>query len=672
MKTNLAVLVLCALCFGGTLNGSYVFDDTVAIVKNKDITRTNINLKDIFVHDFWGVNLNSSQSHKSYRPLTTLMFRMEYQFLNLRSRGMKFVNLFIHFLNSSLTFQLIKSLSGNVRIASFTAILFTIHPIHTEAVSGVVGRADLMFCSCFLVAVISRIRFKGSTFKVFLSYVLPILASIAGLFFKETAITILPTCVFIEIIRKRVNLRNIPSIHKILRHSNFYMLLITFGLLLFRLWIQNFESPKFEVMDNPIAGSDNYITKFLSQNFLYVLNLWLLICPHWLCFDWALGCVELVSTFFDGRVIGIIFMYLILFKLIQLKNREVYFGLGILVIPFLPASGIVRVGFVIAERILYVPSIGFSFLIAIGFEKLRRKLDWRVFTSLAVLICLILVFKTRERSSKWMTEEALFESGLDVCPNNAKVHYNIARLASSNQNNTKAFKHYHKAIELYPNYGPALMNLGNLYRESKDLETAESLLTKSLDFLDSSQSTAWMNLGIVQAQQKRYFEAEGSYDKAISLRRNFAVCYYNLGNLYLEMKRYSKAINSWQESVAINPKQPQAWANLLALLDNQELHEEALKIAKEAVRFLPNEKSVLFVYANILGKLSRYEDSEEMYKKVVSLDPRNYLYHTNLGVLYHRWGRFDKAIESYRNALKIKENSKTAKDNLEKLLKRFN
>lgn len=425
-------------------------------------------------------------------------------------------------------------------------------------------------------------------------------------------------------------------------------------------------------MDNPIAGSDNYITKFLSQNFLFVLNLWLLLCPHWLCFDWALGCIDLVSTFFDGRVLGIIVMYMAFYKMVRLGNRDIIIALGILIIPFSPASGVVKVGFVVAERILYVPSIGFSILIAIGFEKLRNRIKWKASSVLVITVCVILILKTRERSSKWMSEEALFESGLDVCPNNAKVHYNIARLASSNQNYTKAFTHYHKAIALYPNYGAALMNLGNLYRENKDLDTAESYLRRSMEFLDSSRSTAWMNLGIVQAQQKRYLEAEESYNKAISLRRNFAVCYYNLGNLYLEIKKYSKAIDSWQESVTINPKQPQAWANLLALLDNQELHEEALKIAKEAVRYLPNEKSILFVYANILGKMSRYDASEEMYKKVLSLDPRNYLYHTNLGVLYHRWGKFEKAIESYRNALKIKESAKTAKENLDKLLKRLN
>lgn len=163
LKINIAVLVLCALCFGDTLNGSYVFDDSVAIVKNRDITKPT-SLKEIFVHDFWGINLTSSQSHKSYRPLTSLMFRFEYQILNFRSCGMKSMNFLLHFLNSSLVLQLIKSLTRNYKVSASAAILFAIHPIHTEAVSGVVGRADLMFCICFLVALITR-RLKGTQFK---------------------------------------------------------------------------------------------------------------------------------------------------------------------------------------------------------------------------------------------------------------------------------------------------------------------------------------------------------------------------------------------------------------------------------------------------------------------------------------------------------------------------
>lgn len=161
-KAYISIFILCMICFGDSLNGKFVFDDTVAIVKNKDII-SKTSITELLSHDFWGTNLSSPHSHKSYRPLTTLMFRFEYQYLNFRSYGMKIVNLFIHFLNSCLVFYIFKDIKP--KVAFHGAIVFVIHPVHTEAVCGIVGRADLMFCMCFLIVLILNKNLKGSFFK---------------------------------------------------------------------------------------------------------------------------------------------------------------------------------------------------------------------------------------------------------------------------------------------------------------------------------------------------------------------------------------------------------------------------------------------------------------------------------------------------------------------------
>lgn len=94
-----------------------------------------------------------------------------------------------------------------------------------------------------------------------------------------------------------------------------------------------------------------------------------------------------------------------------------------------------------------------------------------------------MVLKTRHRAREWTNEELLFSSALSVCPDNAKVYYNIARLATDKNDRVKAFQYYHKAISLYPEYESAIMNLGNLYREQGDLQTAEVYLKKSVEIL---------------------------------------------------------------------------------------------------------------------------------------------------------------------------------------------
>ena len=239
------------------------------------------------------------------------------------------------------------------------------------------------------------------------------------------------------------------------------------------------------------------------------------------------------------------------------------------------------------------------------------------------------------------------------------------------KNNTKAFVHYQKAIDLYPDYDAALMNLGNLYRETGDLEKAQYYLQKSIE-VTPDFATAWMNLGIVQAASKQFKEALQSYTNALKYRKNYANCYYNLGNLYLEQKLYNEALNHWQRAVTLNPKFQKAWANMLTMLDSKSLFEDALRLSEEALKHLPNESSILFLRANIFGKLGRYVEAEQLFKRIIAKESMNYMYHTNLAVLYHRWNRINEAIDSYKKALEVNpQKATTARDNLSKLVKKL-
>lgn len=68
------VFCLAILCFANSYDGEFVFDDSEAVIGNKDL-QPESPLQNLFVHDFWGRRLDSKTSHKSYRPLTVLTFR---------------------------------------------------------------------------------------------------------------------------------------------------------------------------------------------------------------------------------------------------------------------------------------------------------------------------------------------------------------------------------------------------------------------------------------------------------------------------------------------------------------------------------------------------------------------------------------------------------------------
>ena len=68
------VFVVAGLCFAGSLDGEFVFDDAEAVTNNEDV-RPETPLAQLFQNDFWGTNIKNNKSHKSYRPLTILSFR---------------------------------------------------------------------------------------------------------------------------------------------------------------------------------------------------------------------------------------------------------------------------------------------------------------------------------------------------------------------------------------------------------------------------------------------------------------------------------------------------------------------------------------------------------------------------------------------------------------------
>lgn len=123
-------------------------------------------------------------------------------------------------------------------------------------------------------------------------------------------------------------------------------------------------------------------------------------------------------------------------------------GLTILIIPFLPASNIFfNVGFVLAERTLYIPSAGYCLLIVIGLEKFAAQFSLSKASLLTYTMLIILLFtRSWVRSNQWRNEKLLFRSALNVCPLNAKVHYNIAKNAADAGNIVRAKSEYEEAI----------------------------------------------------------------------------------------------------------------------------------------------------------------------------------------------------------------------------------
>lgn len=726
-----STLVTCVsvLCYYNSCKGEFVFDDSEAIVANKDLT-PDIPLGELFYHDFWGANISSNTSHKSYRPFTILTFRFNYWLAEgLHPWGFHVVNVTLHAVVSVLClklFSIIFNGKNNVKFycdnnssarTHFTAsraslvgaILFAVHPIHTECVSGLVGRADLLGALFFILSFLFYVKccsvdsdVNGSTYKLSWKYLLSSMVSCCiAMLCKEQGITVLGVCCVYDLIvaceidpaslltkvsskvsspekrnGKNSKEKNESTLWIKLAYRQIVLFLAGITLLVGRWRIMGSSPPVFQVVDNPASFEESLIMRIINYNYLYAINAWLLIVPQWLCFDWSMGCVPLINSLSDPRMLCIVGLWTVLLVLIaycvfgkSLPNKRILtLGLAFVVVPFLPATNIFfRVGFVVAERVLYLSSIGSCLLTVLGFTLLSKfPLGKKVIGFGMVLLIALYLSRTIQRSGEWINEDTLFTSGLSVCPLNAKVHYNVAKVRGEKGRIEAAEAFYREAIRLNPTYDQAFNNLGNLIKDNGRYEEAEALLEKAVE-IRNDFAAGWMNLGTVKAALQKLDEAEKCYSNAIRYRRKYPDAYFNLGNLYIDREKHKEAIVAFKMAVNIKNNHVGAWMNHALLLEKSGNRDEAISVLLEAKKYIGNESTVYFNLGNMLGQNNKFQEAEQQFLEALKLSPNSAEIHGNLGVLYHRWGKHSKAEKCYTKALQLDPQSENVHENLEKL-----
>lgn len=426
--THLYLFLLCLACYGNSLDGEFVFDDRPAILENPVVQQQPLHFQDLMKNDYWGTPLNSSTSHKSFRPLITFMFHLEQRY-KLTPFTMKLINLILHVLNINIVWCLLCDIFpylGHVPI--LTATLFAVHPVNTETVCGIVSRADLVAAFLYLCGL--RLSLKDQKWH----HLLVISLTSIGLLVKEIIITMPLLCLILDFLCILHHSEVSYPIRRLLlrycyRFKTIFYILSLFALSLLRCWQMDFSTPQFQSMDNPVAYAASWQTRFFSQQYLYLKNIQIILQPSMLCFDWSFGCIKLLENWQDSRLVVLVIFYCVLAMVMKnyRSNIPAISGLVLCTVPYLPASGLlVRVGFVIAERLLYLPAIGFCYLIALGYLRLysiiKNNYMRRTLKTFFGILVIVLCLRCRQRSLEWTTEKTLFTSALQVCPDNAKVN----------------------------------------------------------------------------------------------------------------------------------------------------------------------------------------------------------------------------------------------------------
>lgn len=161
------------------------------------------------------------------------------------------------------------------------------------------------------------------------------------------------------------------------------------------------------------------------------------------------------------------------------NQKMLLFGLAMLIFPFIPASNLfMTVGFVVAERILLLPSLGICFIIGYGVSVLLASPKKFVkFLSVAGLVLVLLSqsVKIVMRNPDWESKLTLYEAGVKMYPRNGNLLANIGLNYRKRGDSNLAEKVYRYSMEVAPESSLAFMNFGVMLKEDGRLAEAEEV-----------------------------------------------------------------------------------------------------------------------------------------------------------------------------------------------------
>ncbi|XP_033629569.1 protein O-mannosyl-transferase TMTC2-like [Asterias rubens] len=334
-------------------------------------------------------------------------------------------------------------------------------------------------------------------------------------------------------------------------------------------------------------------------------------------------------------------------------------SMALMILPFIPATNLFfYVGFVIAERILYIPSMGFCLITAEAGYQLWRRSHKRYRTAVITVIVsavLMLSLRTWLRNFDWQSEESLYRSGIDVNP--PKAWGNLANILKTQGKSAEAEDAYRNALSYRGNMADVHYNLGILLQESKRLEEALASYKMAIQ-CRPRLSMAHLNLGIVLTALDRNEEAETVYRHASNLddaglkdpknqMTGVISSLFNLGRLMQDQGRYEEALQVFIEAIGRRPDHyaPQSLYNMLGeTYFKLGKSEDAERWFKKSLEVKPDHVPAHLTYAHMLAKTNRAAEAETFLNKALEIDATNHNIYQHYDQFLQDQGRLSEAV----------------------------
>jgi len=558
MKRILPVFIIAILgltCYSNAINNDFVRDDEVFIVRNPAIKDLG-NILSFFI-DPATYSSQEDMSDDAYRPMMVLSFAIDYHYFKLNPIYYHLENIVFHIFNTILLYFLLCAIFNNSIFSFLSSLIFLTHPAQTEAISWISGRADVLFLFFYLLSFLLYVKYKEKPDKKYLFSLSPILFILAILS-KEMAITLPLGLVLYELLLKN----NKPK-WEAFSKTGFYFI-IAGAYMIYRYSLFG------GIAQKAYWGGSLYRTMLtMAKAVIYYIKI--LCWPVKLCADYAVYISRSILEMPVLLSIALLLIIGVIFLFVRKRNRTIAFGIALFFLSLLPVLNIFPVKFIIAERCLYLPSIGFCIIAAsiiLNFAKLLSKkysssIIKAITTGLVILLICSLAARTYARNAVWKNPYTLFSSIVQSSPDNSAARFQLANIYYDKGDYDSAIRFYREAILLEPDYMEPHLGIANALQSKKKNKEALKEYNKALEI--KPNAVTYNSMGVLFFEQKAYEKAVNSYKKALALDNTYAIAYSNLGNVYYKLGMLDKTRKAWEKALQLNPNAKYLKENLNAL-----------------------------------------------------------------------------------------------------------
>jgi tetratricopeptide (TPR) repeat protein len=560
-KARAALVALALAAYAGSFGLGLAQDSKVIVTQDARIREvTTENIKLILTRNYWWPKTGDGL----YRPVTTLSLLFNSAVLGngTSPAGYHAVNFLLHAINVWLVFELALLLFKMIQPAFFAAALWAVHPICTEAVTSIVGRADLLAAMAVLGGLLLYARtesFEGRR-RYWAAAALFAIAT-AGVFSKESAAVLLGLMLLWD-------LSFAEGKPRFLWRWPAYAAIAASLLLL--AWARHavlgpLPAPQPVYVDNPILGAD-FFTARLTAIKVIGLDLWLLLFPLGLSCDRSYNQIPLAAWSDPWAWVALLVVVALLaLAFVRYRRDRLTFWLtGFFAIALLPTANLLfPIGALMAERFLYLPAVAF----AIALVALLGRLKGGSYTVTVVTVLAVLYAgRTFARNAAWNNDLTLATADVQTTPESFRLHDMLAKALfeqDARRNIDRSIQEEEKSWAILAPLAPARSSefpptfLGIYYAAKADLDHAQSRawFEKSVAVLEKARE-------ISRAAEKAYDDVQRARGTAPPERSGFAQLYFNLANACLNLGRYQEAIDALRYGRGLNPAALEAYDGL--------------------------------------------------------------------------------------------------------------